>query len=194
MARYFTSILDPELIDLLRNGAVGVMPTDTIYGIVARAQSQPATVRMYNLKPREKQPGTTISASIAQLENLGFPLSSLVIAQKYWPAALSVEMSATNIDSYLSVGQPVMAARIPDYPELIQLLEQTGPLMTTSANPPGLSASTTLQMAKNYFGDQMDFYVEGGDLSERPPSTIIGINPDMSIVVYRQGAVDINTN
>lgn len=191
MVKIFKSLTDPALAPLINNGAIGVIPTDTVYGLVGKAESEPAIARMYSLKSRERQPGTTIGASINQLEALGFPRSSLLLAEKYWPDAISVEMSAQNLPKYLSVGQKVMAARIPNDIDLISLLAQTGPLMTTSANSPKSPTSTTIKMAMDYFGDSLDFYVDGGDLSNRPPSTIIGIKPDNSIVVYRQGAVKV---
>ncbi len=192
MAKSFTSLTDPELITLLNEGAIGVIPTDTVYGLVARAELQPAIERMYAVKSRKRQPGTTIGASVKQLAALGFPIKSLEYAAQYWPDALSVEMNATAIPEYLSTGQPVMAARIPNKPELDELLNKTGPLMTTSANAPGAPTSTSLKMAMTYFGDSVDFYVDGGDLSGRPPSTIIGFDKNHQIIVYRQGAVKIS--
>ena len=191
MAKVFTSLADPELTQLLNSGAIGVLPTDTVYGLVARAESEPAITRMYAIKSRERQPGTTIGASTDQLAELGFPVPSLKVAAEYWPDALSVEMLAADIPSYLSTGQPVMAARIPNKSELIALMNQTGPLMTTSANAPHEPTSTSVKMAMDYFGDDVDFYVDGGDLSGRPPSTIIGFDDGGKIIVYRDGAVKL---
>ena len=190
-ARHFSSLADPEFIALIDNGGIGVIPTDTVYGLVAKAFSKDAIERMYSVKSRERQPGTTIAASADQLLRLGFPGTQLQHAERYWPNALSVEMSALEIPHYLSTGQEVMAARIPDKPELTELLSRTGPLMTTSANAPKQPTSTSVQMAVDYFGDEVDFYVDGGDLSGRPPSTIIGFDPNGKILVYRYGAVAI---
>lgn len=191
MAKIFTSLHDPELAKSISHGAIGVIPTDTVYGLVAQATLPDAVHRMYAIKSRPRQPGTTIAASLAQLESLGFSGKSLQQASQYWPDAISIEMDASSIATYLSTGQSVMAVRIPNHPELLRLLEATGPLMTTSANIPDQPTSTNLSMAMSYFGDTVDFYVEGGDLSDRPPSTIIGLRPDGTIVVYRQGAVHI---
>ncbi len=191
MAKHFASLNDPELISLINGGAIGVLPTDTVYGLVGKASSQTAIEHMYSVKSRERQPGTTIAASVEQLENLGFPAAQLQRAAGYWPNALSVEMIASNIPTYLSTGQPVMAARVPNKPELLALLEQTGPLMTTSANAPKQPTSTSVQMAMDYFGDEVDFYVDGGDLSGRPPSTIIGFDKTSEIIIYREGAVKL---
>lgn len=191
MAKHFASLTDPELISLINGGAIGVLPTDTVYGLVGKASSQTAVEHMYSVKSRERQPGTTIAASVEHLENLGFPAAQLQRAAGYWPNALSVEMIASNIPTYLSTGQPVMAARVPNKPDLLVLLEQTGPLMTTSANAPKQPTSTSVQMAMDYFGDEVDFYVDGGDLSGRPPSTIIGFDDAGEIIVYRDGAVKL---
>lgn len=191
MTNFFSDISQPELIDNLNSDGVGVLPTDTVYGLVARAHSQSAIAKLYGIKSRERKPGTTIAASVEQLIELGFPASELEIASRYWPNAVSVELSSANIPDYLKAGQSVMAARIPNHPALRTLLERTGPLMTTSANDHKQPTSTTVEMAHQYFGNEVDFYVDGGDLSNRAPSTIIGISPDGTITMYREGAVRI---
>lgn len=191
MAIHLTSLTDPRVAELLSNGAVGIIPTDTVYGLVAVAANQLAIEKLYTLKSRERQPGTTIGASVAQLRALGFPDASLIIAKQYWPNALSVEMTTESFPDYLKVGQSHMAARIPNHPDLLELLARTGPLMTTSANTPHAPTSRTIDEAVAYFGEDVDFYVDAGDLGDRPPSTIIGFGDDDEIIVYRKGAVAI---
>lgn len=190
-AKVFTSILDPEVAELLRDGKIGVIPCDTIYGLVAAERNSVGVEKMYAVKQRKRQPGTTIAASVAQLEEIGFPKGTLERALPYWPDSLSVEMSAAAIPEYLSTGQPVMAARIPKPEDLRTLLEATGPLMTTSANQPGAPTATDVKGAMEYFGDDVDFYVDAGDLGDRPPSTIIGFDANGEIILYRQGAVKV---
>jgi len=186
-----SSLDDSQLVELLLQDGMGVLPTDTVYGLVARAQSESAIHRLYQVKDRERKPGTTIAASVKQLEHLGFLPSELEVAQRFWPNAVSVELSAEGVPHYLSAGQSVLAARIPNHPALLALLEKTGPLMTTSANDHGAPTSTSVGMAKAYFHNEVDFYVDGGDMSNHEPSTIIGVKPDGSIVIYREGAVAI---
>lgn len=183
------ALTDPRLSEILTNGGVGILPTDTVYGLVCSALSEEAIIRLYSLKSRQRQPGTTVAASTEQLVNLGFPEETINRVKHVWPNALSVEMSAAHIPDYLKASQPVMAARIPNHPDLLKLLEVTGPLMTTSANTPDSPTSRTITEAVAYFGDDVDFYVDAGDLGERPPSTIVGYKGD-ELIVYRQGAVD----
>lgn len=191
MARHFTSLDDPELVELLLSGAVGVIPTDTVYGLVAKASSEAAVTKLYSTKQRELAPGTMIGADVQHFASLGFDTSQLQRVTRHWPAPLSVVLDAANVPSYLKHLRTALPVRIPDHPALAALLSATGPLMTTSANAPKQPTSTSLKMAIEYFGDEIDFYVDGGDLSGRPPSTIIGFDESGEIIVYRQGAVDI---
>ena len=191
-AQIFSNLSDPQVAQLLSQGAVGVIPTDTIYGLVAHAQSRSAVERLYSLKPRELAPGTIIGASIEQFTELGLDTPSLDKIRHLWPAPLSVVIDAQASPPYLRQTRTTLPVRIPALVEIIQLLEQTGPLMTTSANTSGSPTSTSMQMAIDYFGDQVDFYVDGGDLGSRLSSTIIGFNDNGEIVLYRRGAIEIN--
>lgn len=191
MAVRFHSLDDPELIILINRGCVGVIPTDTVYGLVAKAGDEAAIRKLYSTKERPSQPGTTIGESIWQFEQLGFPYEPLARANHYWPAPLSVVIDATDIPLYLKVDRTSLPVRIPDSRELLDLLATTGPLMTTSANHPGEPTATSIDAAVRYFGDEIDFYVDAGDLGNRPPSTIIGFDADGLITVYRQGAITI---
>jgi L-threonylcarbamoyladenylate synthase len=176
---------------LSKSGTVGVIPTDTVYGVVARAGDQTAVARLYELKNRERKPGTVIAASIDQLTELGIPRRYLKAVEQFWPGAVSVEIP--HHLTYLHQGTGRQAFRIPDDEALRGLLKKTGPLQTTSANLPGQPPATTMAEARRYFGDKVDFYIDGGDLSSREPSTIIRIVDD-AIEVIRQGAAKVDAD
>jgi L-threonylcarbamoyladenylate synthase len=181
-----------EAVDkILKVGAVGVIPTDTVYGLVARAEDEAAVARLYALKQRDKKPGTIIAANIDQLVKLGIKRRYLTAVEQYWPGAISVEIPHSI--SYLNQGTGRQAFRIPNDAELLAFLEKTGPLQTTSANQPGEPPANTAQEARAYFAGNVDFYVDGGNLSGREPSTIIRIIDD-AIEIIREGAVKINEN
>lgn len=176
---------------LLVPSAVGVIPTDTLYGVVARASDEAAVSRLYALKQREQKPGTVIAASIDQLAALGIKRRYLTAVEQFWPGAISVEIPHGL--NYLNQGTGRQAFRIPDDAALLSLLETTGPLQTTSANQPGEAPANTVAEARHYFGETVDFYVDGGDLSGNEPSTIIRIVDD-AIEIIREGAVKIDEN
>jgi L-threonylcarbamoyladenylate synthase len=78
---------------------------------------------------------------------------------------------------------------MPDSPALRVALKHTGPIVAPSANPEGLAPARTLAEAKEYFGTEVDFYVDGGEASLNP-STIIR-DRDGRIEIVRPGAVEI---
>ncbi len=182
-------MFDEAIRCLLKPGGVGIIPTDTVYGLVARAADPQAIGRAYSLKARESKPGPVIAASIDQLVELGVKRRYLIPVEQYWPGPISIIVPHGL--SYLSQGLGSQPFRIPDNQALVKLLEVTGPLLATSANQPGEPVATNLQAAKDYFGDKVDFYVDGGDLSHNSSSTIIRVIDD-AIEVVREGAVKIS--
>ncbi len=184
------TITTDEAVKILLSGGVGVLPTDTVYGLVARASDEKAVARLYALKHREHKPGTVIAASIEQLIQLGVRRRYLTAVSHLWPNPLSIIIPTDEKLEYLHQGLDSLAIRIPKDPALQYILEQTGPLVTSSANQPGEPASTDIVQAQKYFGGTADFYVDGGDLTDREPSTIIRVVDD-AIVIIRAGALHI---
>lgn len=191
MTIILNKLRDSKLIDLLEQGKIGVIPTDTLYGVVCRAVDASAVGRLYKLKSRENKPGTVVAASVSQLEELGFKHRYLKAVEHLWPNALSIVLPCGDELAYLHLGRRTLAVRVVKDQELQNLLKKTGPLLTSSANHPGELPANTIQEAQKYFGDEVDFYVDGGDLSDREPSTVIRIIDD-AIEVLRPGAVKID--
>lgn len=188
-----TSLDDTKLVSLIRQGAVGVLPTDTVYGLVCLAQNLEAVTRLYALKHREHKPGTVIAASLQQLIDLGMKARYLKAVEDFWPNPLSVVIPCDETHAYLHLGKHSLAVRIPKDEPLQNLLKQTGPLLTTSANLAHQPVATNLQGAQKYFGEDVDFYVDGGDINDHVPSTIIRMVDD-AIDILRAGAVKIDEN
>lgn len=150
-----------QVVTVIQNGSVGIMPTDTVYGLVARAHDEAAVARMYALKQREQKPGTLIAANTTQLADLGVPKSELQKVAMYWPNPLSAVLIVNGYD-YLHQGVSSLAMRVVADDTIRQLLEKTGPLITSSANQPGQPPATTIDEAIADFGEAVDFYVDGG--------------------------------
>jgi L-threonylcarbamoyladenylate synthase len=182
---------DPALIEQIKSGAIGVLPTDTVYGVVALAADESAVGRLYQLKHREKKPGTLIAASIDQLVELGLKARYLKAVEQYWPNPLTIIIPTGPALQYLQLGVYSLAVRIPSDEAVHALLEKTGPLLTSSANHPGELPANTIAEAQTYFDDKVDFYVDGGDLSGREASTIIRMVDD-AVEVLRAGSIKID--
>lgn len=146
-----------ELIKILKGGGVAVAPTDTLYGLVARASDEAAVRRIYEIKHR--QPAKKLITLIAGLEDLaafGVALTPELAARvgKYWPGPVSLILPVAG-------GEP-LAFRLPADPALLTILRATGPLVAPSANPEGAPPAETIDQARDYFGEQVDYYLDGG--------------------------------
>lgn len=173
-------------------GNIAVIPTDTVYGVVARAHDRDAVAVLYALKHREHKPGTLVAASIDQLVELGFKKRYLSAVEQFWPGAVSVITQCGQELEYIHQGLGSVAVRIPNDSWLQSLLKETGPLLTSSANQPGEPPATTIAEAKAYFGDDVKWYEDGG-IVNREPSTVIRVIDD-AIEIVRLGAVIIKKN
>lgn len=192
MVKILNALSDAVLTELLKNGAVGVIPTDTVYGLACLASDEAAVARLYRLKKRQQKPGTVIAASVSQMVTLGLKARYLKPVEHYWPNPVSIVIPNHEL-RYIHLGVGSIAMRVPADQELQQLLLKTGPLLTSSANHGGTPEATDIKMAQNYFGDQVDFYVDGGDLSGRKPSTVMRIVDD-AVEILREGAITIKEN
>lgn len=188
----FDSLDNPQLLKLLLDGAVGIMPTDTVYGLVCRAADIKAVSRLYALKNRENKPGTIIAASAEQLVELGLKARYIKAVEQFWPNPLSIIIPVGSELSYLHLGKYGLACRVVAGPaELTELITSSGPLLTSSANLPNQPEAKNLEQAQNYFGDNVDFYVDGGDTSTKLASTVIRVIDD-AVEVLREGAIKID--
>lgn len=188
MGNEMTIIPFDQAAPLLRRGCVGIVPTDTVYGLVAVASDPAAVERFYALKNRDQKPGTLIAASTDQLLALGVPANEIEKAAKYWPNPLSAVLTVSG-NNYLHQGVGTLAMRVVADAKIRELLEQTGPLITSSANQPGEPPATTIDQAIMYFGDNVDFYIDGGQIVTEP-STIIRPTAD-GIEILRQGSISL---
>ena len=197
--------MNKEIIEKLKNDGVGILPTDTLYGLVGSALSKKAFDRIFELKKRNpKSPFIILINSIEDLKLFGIKPNKfeLEVMEKYWPARIATQSVAGGPGpvsivlncsddkfSYLHLGTKTLAFRMPDKEDLLELLKETGPLLAPSVNHPGEKEALTIEESKAYFGDGVDFYVDGGKL-ESLPSTLIKIEGG-KIVVLREGVVKI---
>lgn len=188
----FSSLSDPTLITCVNQGGVVVIPTDTMYGLVARASDKQAVGRVYRIRGRApEKPCIVLVAARWQITDSSlWTLAHKELADTYWPGALSLVAPTATTQEYLHRGTHTLAYRMPDRDDLRRLLTHTGPLIAPSANPETKPPATTIQEAQAYFGDAVDGYVDDGTLSGDAPSTVAGII-DGKFHIFRQGVLHI---
>lgn len=165
--------LTDEIAAVLNNGGIGVFKTDTLYGVVARADNEAAVERVYQVKTRT--PSKSPIVLIASLDDMFDSLNKAVIEARFpngWPEKTSIILPSQHAPSWLTRGNDSVAYRIPGNEKLRLFVKKTGPLIAPSANPEGLTPAKTIEEAENYFGDAVDFYVDGGEVTDETPSQL----------------------
>ena len=182
-------IADETVAEILRSGGVGVLPTDTLYGIVASALDPDAVSRVYTLKERDPaKPCIVLIPDIDVADEFGVVLSESLRERlaSYWPGPYSILLPTVDETfSYLDRGSGYIAFRIPDDENLREFLRASGPLIAPSANTEGDAPATTVSTARAYFGDDADFYVDGGECDGKA-STLLSIEDDGETRILRE--------
>jgi L-threonylcarbamoyladenylate synthase len=164
-------------IESLKRGGVGVLPTDTLYGLVGQALNKSAVAKIKRLKKRSVgKPFIILISSLKDLEKFNVKLSpeGQKVLQKIWPGPVSVAVTSK------------LSFRLPKNKFLVELIKKTGPLVAPSANPEGLPPAKTIAEARNYFGDKIDFYLSASKKLSSQPSTLISLKKG-KVLILRQG-------
>ncbi|GAC1432669.1 MAG: hypothetical protein NVSMB68_05110 [Thermoanaerobaculia bacterium] len=163
-----------DIAATLLSGGVVLMPTDTIYGLHALADHPHAVRRITEIKGRgEDKPFVVIGASIEQLERLGaiFTDRTRGILRDLWPGPVTAVV-ALREPIAASRGASTVAVRVPALASLLDLLERTGPLASTSVNRSGDPPLLDPSSLSVEWRAALDAIVDEGPKSGEP-STIV---------------------
>lgn len=171
-----------EFAQKIITGQVGILPTDTIFGIVGSALNPSVVERIYTIKGRpENKPFIILVSSYDQLPALELSLSAeqLRSLNHVWPGPNSVIIPCDSDDmTYLHRGAKSIAVRMPDNRQLLELIMMTGPIVATSANLAGQPPANNLQEIRNQLRG-LDFYIDGP--TGMVPSKIFRLENDGSL-------------
>ncbi len=155
-----------KAVAVLNAGGVIMRRTDTLYGLLARADDLAAVQKVYSLKGRHvKKPCIILISSIDMLYDVSATgLNDFL--NSIWPGPVSVIIPAPSAPAWLLRDGETLAYRLPGDPELLDLISQTGPLIAPSANPEGLPPARDVEEAKKYFGREIELYEDGGTVPD----------------------------
>lgn len=183
-----------QIIETLQKGKLAIFKSDTLYGIHTKAESAEAVEKIYHLKEREEnKPFIVLISDIKQLELFDAEINSEAekIIKKHWPGKLTVILKTKNIP-HLTRGGNTLAFRLSRDKNLRKIIGMVGPIVSTTANKSGKSPAVTIEEAKNYFGDQIDLYIDSRKV-ESTPSTLVDCS-EGTIKILRSGAVKLPQN
>lgn len=183
-------------VRVLKNGGVIAHATDTCYGFACDAFNKEALAKLYALKDMAATKPVSILVSDTEeaKKYAEFSESADVLAQQYWPGALTLVMTRKEtIPDFLNPESATVGIRVPDHTLSRELARRLGrPITTTSANVSGMpSPYTTQEIAEQFKNRSLkpDFVIEEGELSSANlPSTIIDVTQS-PLKIIRQGSL-----
>jgi L-threonylcarbamoyladenylate synthase len=176
----------------LLDGAIAVVPTDTVYGLAARPDDADAVQRIFVAKDRPAQTNLPVLASsLDQVTQLGVALSdsALALAARWWPGPLTLVFGfspAAARPAWLD-GRDEVAVRIPDHRFLLDLMADTGVLLVTSANRHGEPTAPSADEVARTLAPHIGVVVDGGPLTATP-STLVNLAL-IPAKIEREGAI-----
>lgn len=182
------------VVEALRRGEVVVVPTDTVYGLAARAGTPGAAAALFAVKDRPADvPVAVLVADVDQARTLleGLPAWADELIARHWPGPLTV-VGRRRRDVDLDLGEPrdTIGVRCPDHAFLRAVAAEVGPLATTSANRHGEETPETAAGVVAQLGHRLPrgtVVVDGGPCRGRA-STVVDATGDAPVLL-RPGPV-----
>jgi L-threonylcarbamoyladenylate synthase len=178
-----------RLRELLGNGGVAAVPTETYYALAADPTNATGVKRIIEVKGRDdRKPLPVLFGTRAQLERLGVEVTPAILDHylQIWPAPLTVVFSIREPIA-ASRGQSALAVRLPAAAKLRTFLTSVGPLTGTSLNRSGSPPIERPDTVEALFRRDIDVLVDGGVTPGGKPSTIVDATVDPPVVL-RPGA------
>jgi L-threonylcarbamoyladenylate synthase len=184
-----------KAIEILKNGDVVGIPTETVYGLAGNALNIDAVTKIFEVKNRPTfDPLIIHTSSFDRISNYvtGIPEKAQLLAKQFMPGPLTFLLPKKSIiPDLVTSGLDSVAVRIPNHSLTIELLQNLDfPLAAPSANPFGYISPTTAQHVDNQLGTKIKYILDGGECGIGIESTIIGFFEDAPIV-YRKGGLAI---
>jgi L-threonylcarbamoyladenylate synthase len=188
-----TDELIQQAISIMMNGGTIAYPTETIYGLGAKYDDKNALKKLYALKQRPlEKTFPIIIGSVEQLSLLAEDVNNTAtdLITRFWPGPLTLIFRAkSGLNSYITSNGKV-AVRIPGASFALDLVRAAPfPITATSANISGLPPARTAAMIADYFTDNLDLIIDGGDSPMVVPSTLVDVTENTALIL-REGAIN----
>ncbi len=184
-------------VEHLKADDVVGMPTETVYGLAGRIDSEVAIKKIFSTKERPFfDPLIVHVNSIEQAKSCANEWSevSQALAQAFWPGPLTLVLpKADKISDLITSGLTTVGLRWPNHPLAQEMIERVGvPLAAPSANKFGRTSPTKAQHVKDEFSNEV-LVVDGDACSIGIESTVLHIKTmalkKCQLSILRQGAI-----
>jgi L-threonylcarbamoyladenylate synthase len=178
---------DPHLlaaaVAALRQGALVIVPTETVYGLAADARNPAAREKLFEAKGRPPdKPVALLAAGVSELERHVAKLAPAArrLAEKFWPGPLTLVLDSPA---------GWLGFRVPDHPVMLALLRAWGGVLAvTSANRSGAPPATTAGAALAALAPFVALALDAGPSGGGVPSTVVKVDGER-VEILREGAI-----
>lgn len=182
--------------NLLEQGELVAIPTETVYGLAGNALNEDAVIKIFQTKNRPQfNPLIVHATSFSEAEKyvIKIPAKAKLLAENFLPGPLTFLLSKKEIiPDIVTAGSDKVAVRIPNHPLTHELLTQLDfPLAAPSANPFGYVSPTNAQHVYDSLNSKIPYILDGGECTVGLESTIIGFDVDEKIIIHRVGGINI---
>jgi len=181
-----------EAVALLKKGELVVFPTETVYGLGARADQSEAVQKIYRTKGRPSNNPLIIHfGSLALLKEwVPLPPSAEKLAQTFWPGPLTLIVSSSDrIAGEARAGLASVALRIPRHPLAQELLQKVAlPIAAPSANRSSHISPTSPDHVRKSLKEKTPFLLEGGNCEFGLESTVLDLTSSVPRIL-RPGSI-----
>ncbi|MEG1551077.1 MAG: L-threonylcarbamoyladenylate synthase [Oscillospiraceae bacterium] len=182
--------------ELLKNGEVVGIPTETVYGLAANALSSDAAAKIFKAKGRPQDNPLIVHISeFNEIYDLvkEVPKNAKKLAENFWPGPLTMIMEKSSlIPIEVSGGLSTVAIRMPSHPVARAIIKASGvPLAAPSANISGSPSPTNAKYVFDDMNGKIPLIVDGGSSKVGVESTVITLvtNPPR---VLRPGGITVS--
>ncbi|WP_435199955.1 L-threonylcarbamoyladenylate synthase [Qipengyuania sp. 902] len=182
---------------VLRDGGLVAVPTETVHGLAARADSDEAVARIYEAKGRPSfNPLIVHVRDMDQARELAeFGEEATQLASEHWPGPLTIVLPRRGkaaLADAVSAGLATVALRCPAHPVMRAVLAQCDfPLAAPSANRSGFISPTTTAHVLASLDGRIDAVLDGGPCEAGVESTIVAVRDDGRLDVLRPGPIEM---
>lgn len=172
-------------IAILRDSGLVAVPTETVYGLAARADDPAAVAKIYAAKGRPDF--NPLIVHVADLDAAAALAQEVderarVLADRFWPGPLTLVLplrEGAPVAPAVTAGLPTIAIRMPAHPVMQAVLRESGLyLAAPSANRSGAVSPTTAAHVIASLGGRIDAVIDGGPCESGIESTIVALRPD----------------
>ncbi|MBW2453756.1 MAG: threonylcarbamoyl-AMP synthase [Deltaproteobacteria bacterium] len=181
--------------ELLTAGQLVAFPTETVYGLGARADDAAAVRRIYSVKGRPIDKALSVlvpDVAIARTAAAHWPASAERLARAFWPGPLTlvVRRAGLVVDEVVASGATV-ALRVPSHPAALDLLRRCAfPVAAPSANLSGQPPATSADEVMAGFAGRIPLVLDGGSTEARTASTVVDLTRSKGRgVILRPGVI-----